>query len=160
LERTADLFLFRLAKLASVSGQPLVRLCEGKYGITRREWRLIVVLSQEGPLLSTALARRASIEPARTSRTVTQLVARGLAERIPRSSDRRCIEIHLTPRARDIYADLYPVVQEIEGALLAGLSADDRAELSSLLSVLESTAGALVPPEDLPKADRRKLHRK
>ena len=160
MERTADLFLFRLAKLASVSGQPLVRLCEGKYGITRREWRLIVVLSQEGPLLSTALARRASVEPARTSRTVTQLVTRGLAERIPRSSDRRCIEIHLTQRARDIYADLYPVVQEIEGALLAGLSAKDRAELGRLMSMLESTAGALVPPEDLPKADRRKLHRK
>ncbi|WP_304305613.1 MarR family transcriptional regulator [Pseudacidovorax intermedius] len=160
MERTADLFLFRLAKLASVSGQPLVRLCEGKYGITRREWRLIVVLSQEGPLLSTALARRASIEPARTSRTVTQLVVRGLAERIPRSNDRRCIEIHLTQRARDIYADLYPVVREIEGALLAGLSAQDRAELSRLLSMLESTAGALVPPEELPKADRRKLHRK
>lgn len=160
MERTADLFLFRLAKLASVSGQPLVRLCEGKYGITRREWRLIVVLSQEGPLLSTALARRASVEPARTSRTVTQLAARGLAERIPRPNDRRCIEIHLTQRARDIYEDLYPVVQEIEGALLAGLSAQDRAELGRLMSMLESTAGALVPPGQLPNADRRKFHRK
>ena len=159
MERTTDLFLFRLNKLASVSGQPLIRLCEGRYGITRREWRLIVVLSQEGPLLSTELARRARIEPARTSKAITQLVECGLAVRVPRPNDRRCIEIHLSERAREIYAALYPVVLDVDRSLLAGLSDEDRAHLDRIFSALERNAVSLLSAEDLPKADRSRQHR-
>jgi DNA-binding MarR family transcriptional regulator len=155
VERTKDLFLFRLNKLASVSGQPLVRLCEGQYGITRREWRLIVVLSQDGPLLSTELAHRARIEPARTSKTITQLVEHGLAVRVPRPNDRRCVEIHLSDQAREIYAALYPVVEDVNRALLAALSDEDRRHLDRIMSTLERSA-ALLPDEELPKADRSK----
>src|SRR5688572_29732596 len=96
MERSKDLFLFRLNRLAATAGRPLIRLCEGQFGITRREWRLIVILAQDGPQLSTALAHRASIEPARTSRAITVLVEKGLARRAPRPSDRRFVEIVLT----------------------------------------------------------------
>lgn len=160
MERTKDLFLFRLNKLASASGQPLVRLCEGQFGITRREWRLIVVLSQDGPLLSTELAHRARIEPARTSRAVTQLVEQGLALRVPRPNDRRCVEIHLSERAHELYKALYPVVEDVNNHLLAELSADDMAHLDRIFSVLERRAAALLLTAQLPKADRGKPHRR
>lgn len=159
MERTRDLFLFRLHKLASISGQPLIRLCEGRYGITRREWRLIVVLSQDGPLLSTELAHRARIEPARTSKTITQLVERGLATRVPRPSDRRCVEIHLSARACEIYAALYPMVEHVNRTLLAALSDEDRAQLDRIFLALERSAASLLATEGLPKADRSKQHR-
>lgn len=156
VKRSSELFLFRLNKLAALSGQPLVRLCEGKFGITRREWRLIVVLSQSEPLLSTELATRARIEPALTSRAITQLVENGLATRVPRPNDRRCVEIHLSERAREIYAALYPTVEEFNRELLADLSQDDRAHLDRILSVLEQSVAQRLPLDDLPKADRSK----
>ena len=158
MDGSNDLFLFRLNKLASMSGQPLVRLCEGKFGITRREWRLIVVLSQSGPLLSSELASRARIEPARTSKAITQLVEHGLAMRVPRPSDRRCVEIHLSERAREIYSELYPVVENVNRALLASLSDADRLHLERIFSVLEHNAGDLLGAGDFPKADRSKQH--
>ena len=159
MERTTDLYLFRLSKLASVSGQPLTRLCEGTFGITRREWRLIVVLTQEGPLLSTELAHRARIEPARTSRAISQLVEQGLAKRVPRPNDRRCVEIHLSERAREIYAALYPAVEDLNRSLLRDISHEDRAHLDRILSILERSAISLQPTEDLPKANRSKQRR-
>lgn len=158
MDGSRDLFLFRLNKLASMSGQPLVRLCEGKFGITRREWRLIVVLSQSGPLLSTELASRARIEPARTSKAITQLVERGLAVRVPRPSDRRCVEIHLSERAREIYAELYPVVESVNHALLASLSDADLLHLERIFAVLEHNASDLLGTGVFPKADRSKQH--
>ncbi|MEG2632758.1 MAG: MarR family transcriptional regulator, partial [Comamonas sp.] len=47
-----ELLLFRIGRLLAIAGAPVIRLCEGQYGITRREWRLIAVLAQQGPLLS------------------------------------------------------------------------------------------------------------
>lgn len=154
-----DLFMFRLNKLASISGQPLNRLCEGQYGITRREWRLIVVLAQDGPLVSGDLAERARIEPVRTSRTVTVMVESGLAVRVPRARDRRYVEIHLTERARKIFDSLYPEVVRLNTQLLAGLSEEDLAHLDRLLEHLERVAPSLGNLSQLPKADRRRQHR-
>jgi DNA-binding MarR family transcriptional regulator len=156
MNRARDLFLFRLNRLASLAGQPLVRLCEGKYGITRREWRLIVVLAQDGPLLSTELARRASIEAALTSRTITLLVEAGLATRVPRANDRRFIEIHLTERAREIFASLYPTVVSLNERLLSGLSPADIGDLDRLFKLLEEMAPTLAMGTELPKANRRR----
>lgn len=45
-----DLLLYRLGRLASVGGAMVVRLCEGGYGITRREWAVIGQLYEGGSL--------------------------------------------------------------------------------------------------------------
>ena len=42
-----DLLLYRLSRLLSVAGSMVIKLCEGRFGITRREWRLIA-LSEPG----------------------------------------------------------------------------------------------------------------
>lgn len=157
MQRSKDLFLFRLNKLSAVTGRPLIRLCEGKYSITRREWRLIVVLAQEGALLSTELARMASIEPARTSRAVTILVTHGLAERVPRPNDRRCVEIHLTDSGHQIFQDLYPVVEQLNAKLLSVLSTAEREQLEAVFARLENAASDLSEiTQNLPKVNRRR----
>jgi DNA-binding MarR family transcriptional regulator len=157
MERAGDLFLFRINRLAAVAGRPLTRLCEGRYGITRREWRLIVVLSQEGPLVSTELARRASIEPPRASRAITVLVENGLVERVPRPGDRRFIEIHLTERGRQVYASLYPTVVNINAHLLSGLDPQEIEALQRLWKRLEDSASRLTEAvPGLPKTNRRR----
>lgn len=154
---SSDLLLFRLNKLASLTGQPLVRICEGRYGITRREWRMIMTLGRDGPLLSGELAQRARIEPARTSRAVTLLVAKGLALRTPRANDRRYVVIALTAEGRHIFETLFPVVQQLNASLLSAFSAQERAQFDALLSRLEERAGRWMEDAELPKADRRRL---
>ena len=39
-----DLLLYRLSRLLGVAGAPVIRLCEGQFGITRREWRVLALL--------------------------------------------------------------------------------------------------------------------
>ena len=41
-----DLLMYRLNRLIAVAGSLVVRLCEGGYGITRREWGLMMMLAQ------------------------------------------------------------------------------------------------------------------
>lgn len=63
-----DLLNYRLSRLLESSGSMVTRLCEGRYGITRREWRLICILASQGAMSPSALAERAHLERARISR--------------------------------------------------------------------------------------------
>ena len=61
-----DLLNYQLKRLVRLGGAPAIRLCEGRYGIARTEWRLVAALVETGPLSPMALAERAGIEPGRT----------------------------------------------------------------------------------------------
>jgi len=47
-----DMLLYRLWQLQSRAGRTVIRLCEGEFGITRREWRLLAQLAREEGVLS------------------------------------------------------------------------------------------------------------
>jgi len=49
-----DLFLYRISRLLVTGGAQVIRLCEGTFGITRREWRILALLAQGDGLLSRA----------------------------------------------------------------------------------------------------------
>ena len=76
-----DLLLYRLSRLLAVAGSLVIRLCEGRFGITRREWQLIATLACHGELNSSQLAEHAQLDRARTSRAIGSLVDKGLASR-------------------------------------------------------------------------------
>lgn len=155
-----ELFLYRLGRLVSVAGAPVVRLCEGKYGITRREWRLIVALAAAGSLLSSELAQQVKLTRARTSKAVSDLVDKQLATRTPRPNDRRLVDIELTEAGRQIHQALLPEVIGINRTLLAGFSSKELDQLDSLMNRLQQVADGLMAHADLPKADRRRGRRK
>ena len=64
-----DLFLYALSRLLASAGGRVIRLCEGEFGITRREWRFLALLAESDGILSSALAASAQLDRARTSRT-------------------------------------------------------------------------------------------
>jgi DNA-binding MarR family transcriptional regulator len=155
-----ELFLFRLARLVAAGGAPVIRLCEGQYHITRREWRLIAALSQDGAMLSSALADRIHLERGRTSKAVSDLVAKGLATRRSRPNDRRRVEVELTPAAKAIYTELYPQVVRLNQELLQALSRAEVDTLDACLGRLQQRAQERLALSALPKADRRRSRRR
>lgn len=154
-----ELLLFRIGRLLAIAGAPVIRLCEGKYGITRREWRLIAVLAQQGPMLSSVLAERVHLDRGRTSKTVSDLVRKNLVVRTPRPQDRRYAELTLTDAAREIYAALFPVVVRLNQSLLSGLAPADVQHFDAVLAQMQQRAAQPPLAQDLPKADRRKRAR-
>jgi len=152
-----DLLLYRINRLLAVGGGPIIRLCEGRYGITRREWRVIALLARNEGLLSSQLALRAQLDRARTSKAITSLVAKKLLSRVRGAGDRRQATLTLTAQGRALYEDLFPQVQVINQQLLSALSPDDAARLDVMLDQLQQCAdAALSSQEALPKADRRR----
>lgn len=153
-----DLLLYKLSRLLSVGGSMVIRLCEGRFGITRREWRVIACLALQQDLLSSQLADRIQLDRARTSRAVTSLVAKKLVRRQTGAADRRQARLALTDKGRALHRELFPLVSEINRGLLSPLSVQEVQGLDSMLTRLQAQAHRMVDASapDLPKADRRR----
>ncbi|MDN6882284.1 MarR family transcriptional regulator [Variovorax sp. CAN2819] len=151
-----DLLLYRTSRLLSVAGSMVIRLCEGRFGITRREWRLIATLAGHGALGSSQLAEHAQLDRARTSRAVSSLVEKGLVSREQPAGDRRHVLLRLTARGTKLHAELYPLVCAINTELLGALDTAEAALLDDMLQRLHARGEAMVAAADLPKADRRR----
>ncbi|WP_198086726.1 MarR family winged helix-turn-helix transcriptional regulator [Variovorax sp. E3] len=151
-----DLLLYRTSRLLSVAGSMVIRLCEGRFGITRREWRLIATLAGHGALGSSQLAEHAQLDRARTSRAVSSLVEKGLVSREQPAGDRRHVRLRLTAPGRKLHAQLYPLVSGINAELLGALDTHEVALLDDMLRRLHARGEAMVAAADLPKADRRR----
>jgi DNA-binding MarR family transcriptional regulator len=151
-----DLLLYKLSRLLAVGGSMVIRLCEGRFGITRREWRVIARLAQEQDLLSSELADRIQLDRARTSRAVTSLVDKKLVRRQSGVADRRQARLALTEKGRALHQGLFPLVCEINRGLLAPLAAAEVQRLDTMLADMQLQAERMVAAADLPKADRRR----
>lgn len=152
-----DLLLYRLGRLSAQAGAIVVRLCEGGYGITRREWGVIGHLREQGPLAPSALAEHFQLDRARTSRMVTSLVRKGLVLRQTLPGNRRQAILSLTDQGSDLYDKLMPQVREINRRVLQVLSPSEMAQFDELVARLHESAGQLrlALDAELPKAQRR-----
>jgi len=139
-----DLFLYRISRLLVTGGAQVIRLCEGTFGITRREWRILALLAQGDGLMSSELAGRAQLDRARTSRAVTVLAAKQLVSRNPRPGDRRSVMLSLTPAGRALFDALFPQVAAINRSLLGALDDAELERLDTALATLQARADTLV----------------
>lgn len=149
------MFLYRIARLHATAGAPVVRICEGGHGVTRREWRLLLVLAQHGAMSSSELSQAAQLEWGLVSKTVGRLQSKNLVTRTPKPNDRRSVRIDLTDKGMLVYQQVFPKVIDINRALLAVLSESQLAELDTILSLLQQRADDPASLEDLPKSQRR-----
>ncbi|GGH57690.1 transcriptional regulator [Comamonas phosphati] len=165
--RTVDELLnYRLSCLLEASGAMITRLCEGRYGITRREWRLIALLAAHGAMSPSELALRAKLERPRVSRLITELVAKGITARVGDREDKRralvrltdegSALVRLTDEGSALYEELFPRTIVFHKQVLAALSAEELAAFDAALLKLTEQAtriAAMKPVAE--KADRR-----
>lgn len=151
-----DLFLYRLAKLMGSAGAMVIRLCEGSYGITRREWRMVGLLAEHGQLQPSQLADLAQLDRTRTSRAVTALIAKGLVQRQTQAGDARRALLQLSEAGQALYAELFPRVQAINLELLASVPDTDLHSMASAFEHIHDQARRLQQRDELPKATRHR----
>jgi DNA-binding MarR family transcriptional regulator len=152
----ADMLLYRINRIRAVGGGMVLRYCEGQFGVTRREWVMLALLSASGPISSSELASRAELDKSATSKAVTALLARGLVTRSSRAGDRRFAQLELTPAGQDLYQQILPVVEGINRDLMSTLQPAEVAQLDDMLERVQQRADELWrEASDLPRADRR-----
>ena len=151
-----DLLNYRLSRLLASSGAMVTLLCEGRYGITRREWRMICILAAHGAMSPSELAQLAHLERPRVSRYITDLVMKKLLMRAVIPEDKRRARVGLTERGEQLYAELFPQSVELNNTVLQVLSQTERTLFDTALRRLTEAADKLcsMRPIDI-KADRQ-----
>jgi DNA-binding MarR family transcriptional regulator len=143
LEAVNDLLLFRLSRVTRTVGSLVVRLCEARYGITRREWGLLGLLAVQDGQTLTALNERAGLDKARSSRIVASLVDKGLVRSEPRPSNRRELALWLTDAGRELHDRLMPEVRALNLELLQALDEGEVALLDVWLDRMQAQASQM-----------------
>jgi DNA-binding MarR family transcriptional regulator len=151
-----DLLNYRLLRLYALSGAPVIRLLEGRYGISRREWRLLALLAAHGELSPSALAEQAHLDRPRATRGVQVLVGKRLARRNAEAGDARRARIALTAAGRRLYDELFPQIAAINARVVSVLDNAAVQALDQAMARLTSEALQLNQEvlRDL-RADRR-----
>lgn len=147
-----DFLLWRMNKIVALGGGLVTRLCEGRFGITRREWTVLGVLARQPQLPWTDLAQRCEIDNAQLSRAVTSLVDKGLAEKAQLPNRR--LDVSLTPKGSELYAELFPLARDINLGLLRELNLESVTALDQVLDALHTQGERLSRETSVPKAAR------
>lgn len=138
-----DLLNYRLQRLYVASSAPVVRLMEGRWGITHREWRLIALLAGHGRVSPSALAELAHLDRSRTSLAVTSLVGKRLVERAPQPGDARRVQIELSASGRFLFDEVFPQVAVINARVMAVIDDATAQALDRALAALTTQAEQL-----------------
>jgi DNA-binding MarR family transcriptional regulator len=147
---------YRLARLLASSGALAIRLFEGRYGVTRREWRLLSLLSMHGAMSPSALAELAHLDRPRVTRAVTDLQAKQLVDKKRRRDGAHRAIVQLTALGQQLHDELFPQIVALNRQVLEALSADEVRALDDALTRLTERAESLVQTQPMPaKANRR-----
>jgi DNA-binding MarR family transcriptional regulator len=116
-------------------------------GVNDTDFRCLDILDQEGPMTAGRLARRARLSPGAMTTLLDRLERRGLARRVRDSDDRRKVLVEVTPKLREMGAELYGSPEEAS----AGLNAYSDEELELLIGFMR--AGVAFQEEKMRRLD-------
>ena len=143
---------YRLNVLAGLTSSALAQIYAERFGLSIPAWRVIITLGQYEQRTARDMAPDGVMHKSTVSRAVSALEKRGLVVRRPNLDDRREEWLALTPDGRAIYEAVAPKALAVEERLLAVLTSDERAMLSSLIDKLTRQA-RLLAPQDAEESD-------
>jgi DNA-binding MarR family transcriptional regulator len=105
----------------------------GSVGLTPALFALLNVIGAREGAIQQELGSALGIDRSTMVALIDQLESAGLATRRPSATDRRAREIALTPKGRRLLQRARGLIAQVEDEVLAGLTAEERHELLTLL---------------------------
>jgi DNA-binding MarR family transcriptional regulator len=131
-----EAWCFRLAALSRKISRSYNAECSN-YGVTATQsFVLLDLLNNNGSNVKDIAARIQLDSPAVTG-VIDRLIKENLVERKEDPSDRRSLQIFLTPGGRSLAEKLTPVSEAYNQFIQSGFAAVDRTQFESLLQRLE-----------------------
>jgi DNA-binding MarR family transcriptional regulator len=152
-----DLFRFmpfRLNRLATEVSAALSSEYQERYGLDIPEWRVIATLGFRDDACSAQyIAQCTRTHKSTISRAVSNLLSRGLLERVENDADRRELSLRLTAKGRALYEELIPRLRRKEKDILSCLSPREREDFAQALGKIEISLGLIQTSRQKDEAD-------
>lgn len=105
-----------------------------KLGVTRPQWRTLLVLQREQGVRQTALADKLEVEPISLCRMIDRLEESGLVERRRDPDDRRAWQLFLTAEAGPLLDQLHGIAGDIGAEVFHWLDDEEEAAFTATLT--------------------------
>ena len=115
-------------------------------GLNLPQWRSLAIIRRMESCTMTALARYSSVERTTLTRSVDQLVARGLIDRSVPDRDRRQVNLRLTALGKEIYSQAVAILKDRNQQVLEDV---DPKRLREATRVLQEVLMKLTDEGDL-----------
>jgi DNA-binding MarR family transcriptional regulator len=125
----AGQFFFRLWRATHTRTADLL----ATVGLTPALFALLNVIGAREGAIQQELGSALGIDRSTMVSLVDQLEGAQLARRRPSATDRRARQVEITPKGRRLLRRARGLISQVEDEVLAGLTADERRELLSLL---------------------------
>lgn len=113
---------YRLAIAAEKLSEGLARRYRKEFGISAPEWRVLVHLAHAGNVSVRDIEARVAMEKSKVSRAASRLEASGHIAKEINESDRRLLQLSLTPKGRALMARLLPIAIAYQDEIAARLA--------------------------------------
>jgi len=104
------------------------------FGVAPGQFAPLVMLFEEDGLTQAELCRRINVEQPTMANTLERMERDGLVKRKADSEDRRRAHVFLTPRARDIQAQVMEAARAVSNRTVTKLSAGEQDDMFRLLA--------------------------
>lgn len=121
---------------AALAGDRLVNEALATEGVRKYHFRVLVALSDDGPLSQADLGRRLAIDRSDMAAVAAELEQHGFIARSRDDRDRRRNVVTITAAGAAALARMDAAIERAQDALLAPLSAAERQQLTALLTRL------------------------
>ena len=105
----------------------------GSVGLTPALFALLNVVGAREGAIQQELGSALGIDRSTMVSLIDQLESAGLARRRPSATDRRAREVAITPKGRQLLQQARGLIAQVEDEVLAGLTAEERHKLLTLL---------------------------
>ena len=128
---------YRFNRMAHNVSSDLATIYEERFGVTKEQWRIILLIGQYDSLTAKQVAELTYMDKVKISRSVGRLADIGYVHREPSTTDKRAVELTLTQEGIDLYERITPLMKEWEENLLQRLTAEEREQLFSIVDKID-----------------------
>ncbi len=108
---------YRLAAAAARVSRVFAERYREEFGISIPEWRVLAHLHHTGPVSVRDIEARADMEKSKVSRAASRLEKAGYIEKAVNDSDRRLLQLKLTPEGRALMRRILPVAMQFQAEI-------------------------------------------
>lgn len=131
---------FRLTFTSNLVSDLIAKSYADRFDLRVPEWRVITVIAENEGLSQQAICSRTLMDKVTVSRISRALEDRGLVERAPDSTDRRCRLLTLSKNGRAVYDAAVPRALRLEARVLGELEPGEAIRLVGTLVKIEAAA--------------------
>jgi len=129
--RLEDFLPYQLAVLADITSAGFARVYEERFGLSIPEWRVLATIAEVPRVRAKEIGAARHLPKTAVSRAVASLRRRGVIKVDVNRADKRESFLSLTPKGRDLHAQLVPLALDYARTLTNRLSPQERLALQS-----------------------------